>query len=111
MRHRRLNRFNSTKLYAVVAMAGFTACADQSRPAPTANPDDPLLPCALEGNCSGETYAQLVKRIRESAAIKIAVSEASTLANEAKRHLANFPDSAYRNALAAIADFTVARTT
>ncbi len=42
MRHRRLNRFNSTKLYAVVAMAGFTACADQSRPAPTANPDDPL---------------------------------------------------------------------
>lgn len=76
-----------------------------------ANPDDPLLPCALEGNCSGETYAQLVKRIRESAAIKIAVAEASTLANEAKRHLANFPNSPYRKALAAIADFTVARTT
>ena len=76
-----------------------------------ANPDDPLLPCALEGNCSGETYAQLVKRIRESTAIKIAIAEAGTLANEAKRHLANFPDSPYRDALGAIADFTVARTT
>ncbi|MCW1969848.1 MAG: polyprenyl synthetase family protein [Anaerolineae bacterium] len=74
-----------------------------------ANPDDPLLPCALEGNCSGETYAQLVKRIRESAAITSAVAEAAALIKTAKQHLADLPDNAYRSTLAAIADYTVSR--
>lgn len=73
------------------------------------NPDDPLLPCALEGNCSGETYAQLVKRIRESSAIPSAIAEATALVNTAKQHLADLPNNAHRATLAAIADYTVSR--
>jgi geranylgeranyl pyrophosphate synthase len=73
------------------------------------NPNDPLLPCALEGNCSGETYAQLVKRIRESSAINRAIDEAKNYAREAKNNLSVFAESPFRKVLYEIADYTVER--
>lgn len=70
---------------------------------------DAEIECALRGECDQATYSHMVTRIRESDAIDCALCEAVELVNSAKRSLALFPESPYRDALYDLADYTIER--
>jgi geranylgeranyl pyrophosphate synthase len=74
-------------------------------------PADPDLDCALKGECEPEAYDRLIHNIRHSEAIRAAINEATGMATKAKLALSEFPHNAYRDALMAVADYTVSRTT
>ena len=73
------------------------------------NADDRDLACALKGECDDEAYDRLIDRIRHHPAIRSALDEARTMISAAKQALQTFPDNSYRQALLAIADYTVER--
>lgn len=68
------------------------------------------LECALQGHCTAETYDAIIARIRHSDAISQAIEEARQLGQRARTALAHFPPSPYREALADLVSYTLART-
>jgi geranylgeranyl pyrophosphate synthase len=73
------------------------------------HPDDEDLACALRGECDHKTYDMLVARIRDSDAIRKSLLEASNLVASAKSAIEAIPDSEYKDALIALADYTIQR--
>jgi len=73
------------------------------------HPDDLEIACAFHGECDTATYDKLIARIRQSDAIENAMHEATILTNRAKQALSIFPSSEYRDALIALADYTIVR--
>lgn len=74
-----------------------------------AHPGDSDLACALRGECDHKTYDMLVARIRDSDAIHKSLVEATDLIARAKSAMVAVPDSEYREALLALADYTIQR--
>ncbi len=74
-----------------------------------ANSNDADLACALKGECDDAAYDRLIQRIRHTPAIHAALNEANAMIARAKQALHTFPDNPYRQALLAIADYTVER--
>lgn len=71
--------------------------------------DDPLLACAMRGECTSKQYDQLVANIRASDAIDAALAEARSITENAKRALGVFPDGEHRALLTQLADYNVGR--
>jgi geranylgeranyl pyrophosphate synthase len=68
------------------------------------------LECALRGECDPVTYDRIVGQIRDSDAISTSRNEAETIGENARRALRVFPDSAWRDALIDLVDYTLQRT-
>jgi geranylgeranyl pyrophosphate synthase len=73
------------------------------------NPRDTDMAAVLTGSRNSRTLSRLTQAIRQSSAIGAARREAEAYVTRAQAALAQVPDSAYRRALAEMADYVIRR--